>query len=89
MPISLMGLIALVAAIAIVIGYRKMVANSVDEFVHVADDSGMTSAKQESVANKLSQLDHILTILIVVTVIYALGVVGLYGYRAFNAGSTI
>ena len=54
MPISLIGLIALVAAIAIVIGYRKMVANSVDEFVHVADDSGMTSAKQESVANKLS-----------------------------------
>jgi hypothetical protein len=89
MPISLMGLIALVAAIAIVIGYRKMVAGSVDEFVHVADDSGGTVAKQESVANKLSQLDRILTILIVVTVIYALGVVGLYGYRAFNAGSTI
>jgi len=89
MPISLMGLVALVAAIAIVVAYRKMVANSVDEFVHVADDSGMTVEKQESVANKLGQLDRILTILIVVTVIYALGVVALYGYRAFNAGSTI
>jgi hypothetical protein len=89
MPISLMGLVALVAAIAIVVGYRKLVANSVDEFVHVADDSGMTVEKQESVANKLSQLDRILTILIVVTVIYGLAVLGLYGYRAFNAGSTI
>jgi hypothetical protein len=84
-----MGLIALIAAIAIVVAYRKMVASSVDEFVHVADDSGMTVEKQETVANKLSQLDRILTILIVVTVVYALGVVGLYGYRAFNAGSTI
>lgn len=89
MPISLMGLIALVAAIAIVIGYRKMVSNSVDEFVHVADDSGMTVAKQEDVAHKLAVLDRILTILIVVTIVYALAVVGLYGYRAFNAGSTV
>jgi hypothetical protein len=87
MPISLMGLIALVAAIAIVIGYRKMVANSVDEFVHVADDSGGTVAKQESVANKLGQLDRILTILIVVTVVYGLAVLGLYGYQAFNSGT--
>jgi hypothetical protein len=86
MPISLMGLIALIAAIAIVLGYRKMVANSVDEFVHVADDAGATTAKQESVAVKLGQLDRILTILIIVTVIYALGVAGVYGYRAFNTG---
>lgn len=89
MPISLMGLIALVAAIALVIGYRKMVSNSVDEFVHVADDAGMTVAKQENVAHKLAQLDLILKILIVVTVVYGLAVLGLYGYRAFNSGSTV
>jgi hypothetical protein len=71
------------------IGYRKVVAGSVDEFVHVADDSGTTTAKQESVGRTLSKLDRVVTILIVVTVVYALAVAGLYGYRAFNAGSTV
>jgi hypothetical protein len=79
-----MGLIALIAAIALVIGYRKLVSDSVDEFVHVADDAGSTVAKQENVAHKLAKLDLILKVLIAVTVLYALGLLGLYGYQAFN-----
>jgi hypothetical protein len=89
MPISLMGLIAMVAAIAIVVGYRKIVGDSVDDFVHVSESAGSTVSKQASVASKLSQLDRILTILIVLTVIYALAIAGIYGYQAFNAGSTV
>jgi uncharacterized membrane protein len=82
-----MVFIVLLAALGIVIGYRKMVGDSVDDFVHVADES--TVAKQETVARTLRRLDRIVTILIIVTVIYAITVAGLYSYRAFNAGSTI
>jgi hypothetical protein len=84
MPISLMVLIVLLAALGIVIGYRKVIRGGVDEFVHLADDSGTTVAKQESVGRKLSRLDRVVTILIAVTVVYALAVTGLYSYRAFN-----
>ncbi len=87
MPISTIVFMVLLAALVIVVGYRKLVANSVDDLVHVNDASVIS--KQESVARTLAQLDRVVTILIVVTVIYGLAAAALYGYRAFNSGTSI
>jgi len=82
MSVPLVPLIVLAIALAIVYVYRKMVANSVDEFVHVADAS--TAAKQEVTAKQLDKLDKMFRIVGLVFLLYAIGFAVWFSIQTFN-----
>ena len=66
-----------------VYGYRKMIAGSADELVHLSDANDAVLAKQESTARTLQQLDRMVMILAIVFVIFGLVLGGVEIYSAF------
>lgn len=82
MSAQLALLVVLAVALAIVYVYRRMVANSVDEFVHVSDST--TAAKQEATAKQLDKLDRVVRIVGLAFVLYAIGFGVWFSIQTFN-----
>jgi hypothetical protein len=87
MSIPVVLLIVLAAALIVVYAYRRMVAGSTDELVHLSDVSDMAIAKQEVTDQKLRQLDRLVITLAVVFVIYGLALGGFQIYTALVSPS--
>jgi hypothetical protein len=87
MSISVVLLIFLAAALIVAYAYRRIVAGSTDELVHLSDASDMAIAKQEVTDQKLRQLDRVVVVLAVVFVIYGLALGGLKIYMALASPS--
>jgi hypothetical protein len=87
MSIPVMLLIVLAAALIAAYAYRRIVAGSTDELVHLSDVSDMAIAKQEATDQKLQQLDRIVMTLTVVFVIYGVALGGFQIYTALVSPS--
>ena len=81
--------IVLAIAIAILFFWRRFAAGNDYDLVNMHDTSGLSIAKQEATAKTLAQLDRIMMILIVVTVVYGLAIGGFYVYEAFVNGGKL
>jgi hypothetical protein len=87
MSIPLVLWIVIAAALMIIYVYRKMVAGSSDELVHLSDVSDAVLEKQEATASKIQQLDRLVMILAIVFVVYGIALGGLQIYQAFTSNS--
>jgi preprotein translocase subunit SecG len=87
MSIPLVLWIVIAAALAIIYAYRRIVAGSSDELVHLSDVSDAVLEKQEATASKIQQLDRIVLVLTIVFVVYGLALGGVQIYQAFNSPS--
>ena len=65
--------------------YRRMVAGSADELVHLSDVSDAVLEKQEATATRIQQLDRIVMILAIVFVVYGIALGSLKVYQAFTS----
>jgi preprotein translocase subunit SecG len=79
--------IVLAVALAIVYGYRKFIAGSTDELVHLSDTSDGMIAKQQATARTIQQLDRVVMIVAIVFVAYGLVLGCLQLYIAFTSNS--
>jgi uncharacterized membrane protein len=87
MSIPVVLLIVLAVALIIVYAYRRVVAGSTDELVHLSDVSDMAIAKQAATDQKLRQLDRLVITIAVVFVIYGLALGGFQIYTALVSPS--
>jgi hypothetical protein len=87
MSIPLVLWIVIAAALMIIYVYRKMVAGSADELVHLSDVSDAVIEKQEATASKIQQLDRVVMILAIVFVVYGIALGGLQIYQAFTSNT--
>jgi hypothetical protein len=83
--IPLMLLIVIFVALVIAFGYRRTVAASADELVHLSDVSDAVLAKQEATAGRIQQLDRIVMILAIVFVVYGVALGGITIFRALSS----
>jgi len=79
LPLILFGII-LVLAVASLAVWRKMIAMSEDDSLHVLADSNLIP-KQEAVAHKLDAIDKWGKIMTIVAVVYAFLVVAFFVYQ--------
>jgi hypothetical protein len=84
MNASLLLLIVMIAATALVAVYRWIVAHHEDDFLHIQDPSGELVANQEQTERALSRVDHIGIGLTVATALYAVGLVLMFLYKGLN-----
>lgn len=87
MSISVVLWIVIAVALAVVFVYRRIVAGSTDELVHVSDASDAVIAKQEATARTLQQLDRIVMVLTIVFLVYGVALGGLQIYQAFTSST--
>ena len=59
MPVSLVILIAMTAAVASIAVYRRIVIRSEDDTLHIADPSGQLISGQREIARKVKQIDRL------------------------------
>lgn len=76
MTMPLMVLVLLVLATLAMFAYRKFISRDTDELVHLGEGSVQASAKQVAYDKNVTQVDKIVKILMIVTIVYgvALGV---------------
>jgi hypothetical protein len=72
MSISLIVLLAMTAAIALVAGYRMLIARHEDDSVHLADATGQLVRNQQKTAHTLQQIDRFGIGLTILTAVYGL-----------------
>jgi hypothetical protein len=89
MPVPVILWIVLAIAIAILFFWRRFAAGNDYDLVNMHDTSGLSIAKQEATVKTLAQLDRIMMILIIVTVVYGLAIGGFYIYDAFVNGGKL
>jgi preprotein translocase subunit SecG len=87
MSISLVLWLLIAVALAAVYVYRKMVAGSSDELVHLSDATDAVLAKQEATARTIQQLDRMVLILAIAFVVYGIALGALQIYMAFQSSS--
>lgn len=87
MSISLVLWLLIAVALAAVYAYRKMVAGSSDELVHLSDATDAVLAKQEATARTIQQLDRMVLILAIAFVVYGIALGGIQIYMAFQSSS--
>jgi preprotein translocase subunit SecG len=87
MSIPVVLWIVIAVALAIVYTYRKIVAGSADELVHLSDVSDMVIARQQTTARTIEQLDRIVMILAIVFLVYGLALGGWQIYMAFGSSA--
>jgi hypothetical protein len=75
-------LAVLVLAILGLLVYRKKVAGSVDQSLHVTQGGDLS--RQAAVVSKLDQIDRWGKILTVIAVLYALAVLAMFLYKNFT-----
>jgi hypothetical protein len=84
MNASLILLVVMMVATAVIAVYRWIVAHHEDDFLHIQDPSGELVANQRQTARALTRVDHIGIGLTVVTALYAVGLVFAFIYRGLN-----
>ena len=89
MPIPVILWIVLALAVAILFFWRRFAAGNDYDLVNMHDTSGLSIAKQEATAKTLAQLDRVMTIMIVATVVYGIAIGGYYIYDAFMNGAKL
>lgn len=82
MSIPVVLLIVLAAALIVAYAYRRVIAGSTDELVHLSDASDQAISKQQATDQKLRQLDRVVVTLALVVVIYGLALGGFQIYTA-------
>lgn len=85
MSISLVLWVLILLALIGVYVYRKIVAGSADELVHLSDATDAVLSRQEATARTLQQLDRMVLILAIVFVVYGVVFGALQIYLAFNS----
>ncbi len=89
MSVPVMLWIVLAIAVAILFFWRRFAAGNDYDLVNMHDTTGMSIAKQEATAKQLAQIDRIMTITIIVTVVYGVALGGFYIYDAFINGAKL
>jgi preprotein translocase subunit SecG len=87
MSIPVVLWLLILVALGAVYAYRKMVAGSSDELVHLSDATDAVLAKQEATARTIQQLDRMVLVLAIVFVVYGVILGALQIYLAFNSSS--
>lgn len=72
----------MIAAIAALYGYRKIVARDEDDYLHMSDPSGLIIEGQQRVDRSLTKIDRIGKVLTITTVVYGLAVFANAIYQA-------
>lgn len=70
MSLSIVILIVMTIVVAVLAGYRKMLARNEDDFIHMSDPSGKVVSDQQRMASSLAQIDKIGIALTVATAVY-------------------
>ena len=78
-PFMIFGIVLVLVVMSLAI-WRKMVAMSEDDSLHVLADSDLIP-KQEAVAHKLEAIDKWGKVLTIVTVVYAFLIVAFFVYQ--------
>jgi hypothetical protein len=87
MPDSLIILIAMIAVVASVAVYRRIVIRSEDDTLHLADPSGQLIAGQREIARTLMQIDRLGIGLTVATVLYGIALFAVFLYTGLMNGT--
>ena len=76
----------LVAATICMFLYRRWLENREDHYIHLHNDSHDSSiiASQQTAAKRLESIDKVKNALLAVSILYALAIVGMTLYRAWN-----
>ncbi len=86
-PFTIFGIV-LVLAVGSLAVWRRVIASHEDDTLHVLDATGAVP-HQTSMAHKLDVIDRWGQILTIVTVIYLLIVLAMYGYQYWSHASVI
>jgi len=78
--------VVLAAAVIGLIIYRRIIAASEDDMIHISDASGAVTSQQVTVAQKLDQIDKWGKMLTVVAVAYGVVLAGIYVYQSWVSG---
>ncbi len=84
MSMPLIFLVLLILANLAIFAYRKYVSRDADELVHLGEGSVQASARQVSYDKTVTQLDRIMKILMIVTIVYAVAVGAFMIYQQLN-----
>lgn len=87
MSASIVVLIVMATAVAIIAVYRKVVARNEDDLVHLADGADPLIRNQQKTEHSLSVIDRVGKTLTGATIIYGLLLVALYLYKGLTAPS--
>jgi hypothetical protein len=83
MSASIIVLIAMTVAVAVIGAYRKFVARNEDDLVHLSDPSGQLITNQQKVARTLNKVDRLEITLLVATAVYGIALLAIHLYTAF------
>ena len=84
MKASMILLIAMAAATAIIAAYRRYVARNEDDFLHLEDPTGTLVRRQVQTARALSWIDHVGIAMTIATAVYALGMLIVFIYAGLQ-----
>jgi len=84
MNASLVLLVVMIIATAVIAVYRWIVAHHEDDFLHIQDPSGELVTNQRQTERALSRVDHIGIGLTVATALYAVALVSVFIYRGLH-----
>ena len=85
MSMPLIFLTLLVLATLAMFAYRKFVSRDTDELVHLGEGSVQASAKQVAYDKTVSQVDKIVKVLIIATVVYGIALGAFMIYQQLNS----
>ena len=84
MSMPLIFLVLLIVATLAMVAYRKYVSRDADELVHLGEGSVQASARQVAHDKNVTQLDKIMKILMIVTILYAVALGAFEIYQQLN-----
>jgi uncharacterized membrane protein len=87
MSMPLIFLVLLVLATLGVFAYRKFVSRDSDELVHLGEGSVQAAAKQVAYDKTVTQVDKVVKILMIVTVVYGVALGAFMIYQQLNGAS--
>jgi hypothetical protein len=87
MTISVIVLVVMIAAVAALAVYRKVVARNEDDLVHLADGSEVLIANQKKTEQSLSLIDRAGVTLTVATAVYGVALAGMILYSGLTRPS--
>jgi hypothetical protein len=80
MPVSVVIFLVMLAGVAIIAGYHKVVARDEDDFLHTDDPTGQLAAHQMATARSLNAIDRVGIGLAIATAVYGVVLLAVYLY---------
>jgi len=84
MSMPLIFLVLLILATLAMFAYRKYISRDTDELVHLGEGSVQASARQVSYDKTVTQVDKLMKILMIVTILYGVALGAYMIYQQLN-----